>query len=194
MGDNKPTLLPALTQEHLLHRLSYNPLTGIFVWLLAKKDVVGSVAGCVDKATGYSRIYINGKTHYAHRLAWLYVFGVWPDRLIDHKNGNGSDNRLENLRQASARMNSENLRRATSSNKSGFLGVETNRNGKFTARIQANGTRYVVGSYDTPEQAHEAYLHAKTALHEGSMLSPDTDSSPAKNKIGRPFSDRESTR
>jgi hypothetical protein len=66
----------------------------------------GNESGWMDNC-GYFIIKLNRKTYKAHRIAWLLTYGSWPEDQIDHINGNGLDNRLENLRDVS---NRENLR------------------------------------------------------------------------------------
>lgn len=103
--------------------LSYNPLTGIFVWIGGNKynGYVGKRAGA-KTAFGYRRIGISGSYYKEHRLAWLYMTGRFPTKEIDHKNGKRADNRWSNLRQATHSQNGMNKVRQ-SNNKSGHVGV-----------------------------------------------------------------------
>lgn len=75
---------------------------------MGSRAKAGSVAGHSDRSRGYVDIRIDAKKYKAHRLAWLYVHGRWPEKLIDHINGVKTDNRLINLREASAAENAMN--------------------------------------------------------------------------------------
>lgn len=68
----------------------------------------GSEAGYLHKTMGYNIIEIDGVKFYAHRLVWLYHYGVWPAGVIDHVNGDKTDNRIDNIRDVSQRTNLEN--------------------------------------------------------------------------------------
>ena len=152
-----------LTQELLHHLFDYDATNGNLIWRVKKNRAKpGAVAGNISH--GYCRIKINKKHYGAHRLIWLYHFGVMPENDIDHINGNPADNRLENLRLATRAENKQNLRKPRTDNKSGYLGVSKNRK-KWIAQIGINGKYHHLGSFDTPELAHEAYLEAKTKLH-----------------------------
>jgi len=92
--------------------------------------------------------------------------GSWPANAVDHKDGNPQNNRFDNLRDVSTAGNIQNQRRAHDRNKSGLLGVSRLKGGgRWRARICTNGVNTLIGWYDTPEQAHEAYLDAKRKLH-----------------------------
>lgn len=107
----------------------------------------------------------------AHRLAWLYVHGRWPDGLIDHKNGDRADNRFDNLRDVAHRVNMQNLRKAFVSSKTGLLGASPLKDGRFGAFIKRDGKSKNLGTFDTPELAHAAYVAAKRVIHhEGNTL------------------------
>lgn len=112
-----------------------------------------------------------GQSQYkAHRVAWLIFHGAWPEGEIDHINGDPSDNRLENLRDVTHRTNTENLRSATRASKGGALGVCTPKVGRCRAAITLSGVKRDLGGYDTPEQAHQAYLTAKREVHAGCTI------------------------
>lgn len=145
--------------------LSYNPDTGIFTWLVDRttQTRAGDVAGSV-KHDGYIAIGLHRKHYKAHRLAWLFTYGVWPTHQIDHINGNKSDNRITNLREATAAENHQN-RKKPRTNTSGYIGVYKDVSGKWAARIRINPNRIFLGLFDTPEKAAEAYKNAKANLH-----------------------------
>jgi hypothetical protein len=151
----------ALRVRELLH---FDPDTGKFVWKAksaarSNRIKVGTEAGSLG-IHGYVIVGIDGKTFRAHRLAWLYVYGEWPRYIIDHINGNRADNRLSNLREASASLNASNLQRAKKSSQSGFLGACKNGK-KWSAQIRKTGMPRYIGTFETPEQAHKAYLTAR---------------------------------
>ncbi len=117
-------------------------------------------------------IGIDYKIYRAHRLAWLYVHGEMPSGKIDHKNGNPLDNRIENLRIASARMNAQNQRRAQPYNSTGVLGVGVDKaRGCFKSEIRLpSGKRKFLGRFPSVELAHQAYIAAKRIYHEGCTI------------------------
>lgn len=112
-----------LTQAELKLHLHYCPESGIFTRLQSKTrvELIGMPTGAIDKL-GYVIIYITGKVYKAHRLAWIYIHGAHPENLIDHINGNRSDNRISNLRQATTSQNLYN-KRMYSTNSSQVKGV-----------------------------------------------------------------------
>ncbi len=155
-----------LTAEALKNLLRYEPDTGSFIWIkrCGKRGVVGKVAGTVDFG-GYVVVTICGKRHKAHRLAWLYVHGRWPTFAMDHINGIRTDNRLSNLREATCAENQQN-RGKPRNNKSGMLGVSwSGAAGKWRASIRLGGKGFNLGSFDRQEDAHAAYLSAKSEKH-----------------------------
>lgn len=156
-----------ITAEHLRDLLDYSPDTGVFTWILPKSSKIkpGDRAGCRDIQSGYRSIWIAGKGRAEHRLAWLYVYGVWPEGDIDHINGISDDNRITNLRDASTSQNCQNQRRARSDNTSGLIGVKTFRPGRWQSSIKANGKYIHLGTFDSPEAAHHAYIAAKRTHH-----------------------------
>jgi hypothetical protein len=174
MPERKP-----LTAERLRELLHYDPETGIFVRLVdvrcgkgkGRVSVAkGSIAGCVD-AHGYLLIRLDNHLYRAHRLAWLFVFGEWPTRHIDHINGERKDNRISNLRDVTVSVNLQNQRRAPAGSRSGLLGAQWDKQTKrWRSSVKTNGRKQNIGRFDTPEAAHEAYLAAKRKLHEGCTI------------------------
>ena len=151
--------------------LDYNPDTGVFTWKVkpCKNKNAGIEAGSIG--TGYRTIKVLKKLYQAHRLAWLYVYGEFPSKLIDHINGNPLDNRMVNLREATNYENSQNIYKPQSNNTSGFLGVTyMQKKKKWRAKIAVEGKRLSLGYYKSPEDAHKAYIEAKRKYHPFSKL------------------------
>lgn len=162
-------------EKDILTALSYCPESGNFHWIrppeMARRINVGDRAGTTN-SKGYVVIKFGGSTYRAHRLAWFFAYGSWPSQQIDHINGVRNDNRIANLRDVSPRTNSQNRKRANANNSNGLLGVsKCTERGGFIAQIRRpDGRMKHIGRFDTPEQAHAAYLLTKKALHEGSTL------------------------
>lgn len=156
----------SLNREKLQEMLNYDPQTGIFVWRVDRgKARKGAPAGRRNDC-GYIIIRINGRGYRAHRLAWLWTDGNWPSSDLDHINGNRSDNRVANLREATRAQNNMNAR-LRGDNKTGFKGVFFNKqNRRWQARVTKDGRQIHAGCFDTAEQAHAAYYEA-AKLHFG---------------------------
>lgn len=153
-----------LTAETLRDILDYDPHTGVFTWLVkvGKKTRVGAAAGTV-RPNGYCQICISYRLYLAHRLAWLWMTGEWPQNVIDHINLNGCDNRWNNLRLATISQNGANIR-APSHNTSGTKGVHwDNKRRKWIAQIKVNRKLIFLGRFDTIESARKSY---SIAAHE----------------------------
>jgi hypothetical protein len=148
-----------LTAEELREQLDYNPATGVFTRRVTNSSrvIVGDVAGFCGGG-GYREIRLLGYRFGAHRLAWLYVYGVWPTKQIDHINGVRSDNRIVNLREATQAENQWN-RKKTRGAKCKLKGVHFDK-GRFRAAIRVNSKLIHLGGYATEEEAHAAYVAA----------------------------------
>ncbi|HTP77732.1 MAG TPA: HNH endonuclease [Rhizomicrobium sp.] len=119
----------------------------------------GKTAGGANER-GYVKIGVEGVSYYAHVLAWVLVKGTWPDRNIDHANGLTGDNRFGNLRLAKKTDNLRNSKKPVT-NKSGFKGVcRPKDRTKWIAQIRIDGRNTYLGSFNTPEEAHEVYRQA----------------------------------
>lgn len=141
----------------LKRTLHYEPETGIFKWLVspATNIKVGTQAGTLV-GDGYVVIRVFGKAYKAHRLAWLYMTGEWPEHTVDHRDLCRSNNRWENLRSATYSQNRANT---PSENQTGFRGVQKNKSG-YWAKIKIKGKTILLGKHDTAEDAHRAYMKA----------------------------------
>lgn len=146
-----------LTLGRLLEILSYDPDTGVFRWRVyrARLARAGMIAGNSSDSR-YVVIQIDGKSYYAHRLAWFYVHHEWPP-LIDHIDGNGLDNRISNLRAATKSLNAVNMD-ITAANTSGYRGVSwSKRYRKWVAKIKVDGRQQYIGSFSDKASAAQAY-------------------------------------
>ena len=143
----------------------YNPNTGYLVWkhrplhhFKSSKEqkkwnnqYPGKVAGSKFKSGNNEYILIRlqgGQAQiYAHRIIWALVKGHWPlTRAPSHINDIGTDNRWVNLSPA----------------KGGARGTTRTPEGRWMARISSGGVSHYLGTFDTEEEAHEAYERAKS--------------------------------
>lgn len=153
-----------LTASRLRDLLSYDPDTGVFVWRIHHRPKMpGDRAG--GSGHGYIQIRLDGRLYYAHRLAWLYVNGEWPPEQIDHINGDGTDNRIINLRACSNDENQKNLG-LRKTNSSGLTGVRWDRQRqKWAAHIRVDGKVTQLGRFNSKEHAHAAYLQRRSEIN-----------------------------
>lgn len=157
---NPQTPFAQLTQEKLKAFVTYDEATGVFFWRRSRYRVKAGDRAGFPHNEGYWQIHIKGKTYYAHRLAWLYVYARWPECGLDHINGVRSDNRICNLREATPTQNAQN-RKLGSNNKAGTKGVYWDAYAKaWRALIHVNGQAMSLGCFETKEQAEEAYQGA----------------------------------
>jgi len=156
-----------LTQERLKELLSYDPLTGVFLWLQDRGGKrAGDEAGC--KKRNYVVISVDDIIYRAHHLAWFYVTGRWPDPFVDHRDLNKHNNAWNNLREATKSQNQANIG-LIKSNKSGLKGASRYRAGErygkgWQATIQKDGKTIFLGHFATKEEAHEAYVAAASSI------------------------------
>jgi hypothetical protein len=126
----------SLTQQRLKEVLNYDAESGIFTWAVGRRKAAKGVVAGGFSDRGYLNICVDGVRYRAHRLAWLYMYGVYP-KQIDHLNHVRHDNRLINLRETDSYGNSRNQSKP-SHNTSGVVGVS------LSNRIGRNETRWEV--------------------------------------------------
>lgn len=155
-----------ITHDRLKSLLTYDPGTGVFMR-------TGKRSGCAHH-TGYRYVGIDGKRIIEHRLAWFYVYGVWPTADLDHINRNRADNRIANLREADRATNCQNqpIRR---SNRSGVTGVYFHKvSGKWAASINVNKRQIHLGVYNTMEEAAAVRKEAELTYYPYRPTDADT--------------------
>jgi hypothetical protein len=160
-----------LTPQRAQELLAYDRLSGALTWKNARGSrAAGSLAGCL-RHDGYVLLRIDGVRYPAHRVAWLLHYGAWPCGGIDHINRNPADNRIENLRDVSRAGNQQNQQRAQRTNTVGKLGVSPSpKSTGYRARIFVKGKEKHIGVFDTPDEAHRAYIKAKRKHHPTGVL------------------------
>lgn len=136
-----------LSQDRLKELLTYDPDTGVFY---RNKSVYRWKAGYIaggKNVDGYIAIQIDGYKYKAHRLAFLYVNGAFPENDVDHINGVKDDNIFINLREATTSENCKNAK-ISINNSSGVSGIFFNkRSSKWQVQINSEGKRYHLGVF-----------------------------------------------
>lgn len=162
---NRPFIDPAKIRR----LLAYERETGTFRWNVNKSSNArkGQLAGC-NKEDGRRIIRIDGRLEFGNRLAWVYVTGQQPVGVIDHIDGDPSNDSFSNLRDVSHSENLQNQKRPRSDNKLNALGVSWDKGRKkFRAQINVNGENRFLGRFITIDLAKEAYMKAKAEMHIG---------------------------
>ena len=131
----------------------------------ARGDIVGTKTSTPACHTEYRQVKLFGELYKVHRLIWLMKTGEFPDKYIDHIDGNGLNNRWGNLREATPSQNMMN-QRVRSDNASGVKGVSFDKcRNKWYAYINAGGKRKMLGRHDTFEEAVAARQRAEAISH-----------------------------
>lgn len=151
-----------IINKKIIHEwFSYNPKTGILSWKKspARKIRTGQKAGHVFRNRGgksYRRVGLKGYgLILAHRIIWCGMTGHFPTNKeeIDHKDGNGINNKWSNLRLVGSNEQHKNRRRH-SNNSTGVTGVYFHKaTGKYCAQINVNGYCHNLGYHDNIEDA-----------------------------------------
>lgn len=157
-----PWRTPHFSRRELQQLLRYDPETGVWTWLVARnwRTKAGDTAGCVNKSDGRLYLKINSTRYSASRLAWFYMTGRLPKKDVDHHDGDKRNNRWRNLRIATRTQNAGNSRGRVA-----LKGVTQVRTGKYTAQIQKKMRKKHLGTFDTAEEAHAAYVFAAQKMY-----------------------------
>ena len=156
---------PHITLDRLKELAHYDPATGQFVLRQHRKGTtrkIGDVLGS-KKKPGYLEACFDQRIYLLHRLAYFYMTGEVP-QIIDHINGNGMDNRWDNLRLVTHQQNMENIKKMRPDNTTGYRGVHK-WHGKYRAKIVVNKKQIHLGTFSTAEEAAKAYEAARPSIH-----------------------------
>lgn len=151
-----------LDAARLRSLVDYDPDTGAFTRRSSGRRLR---MGSLD-SHGYVVVGVGYHLYRAHRLAWLYHHGKWPDGDIDHVNGIRTDNRIANLRDVCRSRNLLNRHAPRPENRLGVIGVRL-RGSRYEARIQFRGQRINLGRHDTIQGAAAAVAAERERLMRG---------------------------
>ena len=152
-----------ITQQRALDLFEYR--NGSLFWKVkpAKQIAIGSEAGCKN-SHGYCVVRVDGVLYGVHRIIFLMHHGYLP-KYIDHADRNPINNRIENLREASASENAYN-KVAQSNNRSGCKGVHWKKQIKhWSVEIQVNKVKKYLGIYKDLELADLVAQEARDLYH-----------------------------
>lgn len=153
-----------LKKDYLHHILNYDEITGLFFWnnpparkSFLKNKIAGNRTFC-HKNIAYWEIHINNTKYYAHRLAWMYVYGFFPKGQIDHIDGNTLNNAISNLRVATQSQN--NINKITKG-----YSYFPKRKKPYMVSICVNNKKKFIGYYASPQEAQEAYINEYALIY-----------------------------
>jgi hypothetical protein len=132
---------------------SYNPLTGTIYRVEGRADRLGLIGHTEEVSVKGTRVM---KSH----LAWALHHGYWPSELIDHRDGDHQNTRIDNLREATHTQNQHNKVGFGKYPKGVVYKGEVDRKKPWTARIRVNGKKKSLGAFATMEEAAAAYVNA----------------------------------
>ena len=147
------TLIPV---ERLWELYDCDPFTGT---LYSKKNRRPR-KGSFKKRRHNLEVPFNGKLHWVGYGAAVYAWcvGEWAQPTVDHKDRNPRNHAIHNLIPATQREQIQNQKK--------FNGGATYRkhSGRWYARINVDGQKHYLGTFDTEAEAQQAYKDALNAL------------------------------
>lgn len=151
------------TKDFLLHLFIYDASKGVLIWKNPPKQNAYLI-GLPTKTTevnGYKCVTILKKSYKVHRIIWFLENEKWP-RVIDHIDGNKTNNKISNLRSVSERVNQQNQYRHREGKLVGTSFRKTT--GKWRSLIKVKGKQKELGTFNTEEEAHQRYLQELRTL------------------------------
>jgi len=163
----KPAPLPP--QEYLRAIFEYDPQSGRLCWRWRDDknaqwngQFAGKSVEHVCPTSGYVRVRIDGKSYVAHRVIFKWMTGRDPAEFLDHIDGNRTNNRWGNLREATIFENNRNVRTKRRGLKGAFFHKQS---GRWVSAIGRDGECRYLGCFPTERAAHAAYSAAAPVAH-----------------------------
>lgn len=151
-----------ITQARLKELFEYRG-DGLY-WKVSERNIKpGMRAGCIEKANNYRRIRIDGGLYREHRLVWLYFYGELP-RMLDHIDGDGTNNRISNLRIANHVTNGYN-RKANKNNTTGYKNISRRKDGKYQVSFFIEGRTRHCRSFESLDDAVLYSIETRKKVH-----------------------------
>lgn len=157
MAINRRKFKLTVPRERLMELYDYDPETGAFTHRVSLRTKKAGEVATINSRYLNLRVE-HGKVLMAHRVAWLFVHGDWPECEIDHINRDKHDNRIANLRLATGSQNRVNSRPRKS--RLGVRGVYPAHSGKFKAMISVDRKQIYLGTYDSIDEASRVHKEA----------------------------------
>lgn len=149
------TELEWLTKE-FKRCFNYNPTTGE-----VRRNGSNKLTGSVGKK-GYLQLSLNGTLYMATHVIWVIMTGQFPANTVDHKDRNKLNNKWDNL--SDATMLRQSYNRPERANKTGLYGVTKVYNGKYQAKVTKAGQTIYLGSFDSPQEAHQTAITERNKI------------------------------
>lgn len=161
---------PKLTEDQLFSEFrrifNYDPDNGALTWAQKPNKrspiKIGAVAGI--PLDGYIRVSVFNKRYLVHRVIWAIVHGCFPRDQIDHADLDRSNNRIVNLREATQSENMTNRNYPWPIETRG-VSYHPKCRKRFAAVVRKDKVAHHLGYFQTPEEAHAAYVAAARRLH-----------------------------
>lgn len=153
-----------ISHAQLKEIMHYDPETGLATSLVNRRTCkIGNILGTLDNR-GYIKIKIFNIDYRMARLIWFYMTSKWPEGQVDHKDTDKTNNKWLNLREATSSENCTN-RNVRCTSRTGVKGVGINAYGKYYTGIKIKGVYRYIGTYETLNEATEAYANAAKENH-----------------------------
>jgi hypothetical protein len=150
-----------ISQERLKYLFEYRD-GELFHRVSRGTKKAGSKAGTL-KPDSRIHVCVDKKLYLLHRVIFAMHNGFWPE-MVDHIDGNWSNNKIENLRAATHAQNAWNAK-SRKDNVVGIKNITYRKDGMYHIRIQANKTRVYLGAYQNVGDAQRAAINARNNLH-----------------------------